>query len=30
LYEDNANRCILLYMDISPEQDKKSWTTSAN
>jgi hypothetical protein len=23
LYEDNANRCILLYMDISPEQDKK-------
>ncbi len=23
LYEDNANRCILLYMDNSPEQDKK-------
>ena len=23
LYEDNANRCILLYMDISPEQDRK-------
>jgi hypothetical protein len=23
LYEDNANRCILLYMDGSPEQDKK-------
>jgi predicted transcriptional regulator len=23
LYEDNANRCILLYMDTSPEQDKK-------
>ena len=21
LYEDNANRCILLYMDNSPEQD---------
>lgn len=23
LYEDNANRCILLYMDNSIEQDKK-------
>ena len=23
LYEDNANRCILLYMDDSPEQDKR-------
>jgi hypothetical protein len=23
LYEDNANRCILLYTDGSPEQDKK-------
>ncbi|WPU94323.1 hypothetical protein SNE25_02145 [Mucilaginibacter sabulilitoris] len=23
LYEDNANRCILLYMDNSPEQDKR-------
>jgi hypothetical protein len=23
LYEDNANRCILLYMDNSGEQDKK-------
>jgi hypothetical protein len=23
LYEDNANRCILLYMDGSAEQDKK-------
>jgi len=23
LYEDNANRCILLYMDNSSEQDKK-------
>jgi hypothetical protein len=23
LYEDNANRCILLYMDGSSEQDKK-------
>lgn len=23
LYEDNANRCILLYMDNSPEQDRK-------
>jgi predicted transcriptional regulator len=23
LYEDNANRCILLYMDNSQEQDKK-------
>ncbi|MXV14167.1 hypothetical protein [Hufsiella ginkgonis] len=23
LYEDNANRCILLYMDTSPEQDKR-------
>ncbi|WP_202405932.1 hypothetical protein [Hufsiella ginkgonis] len=23
LYEDNANRCILLYMDASPEQDKR-------
>ncbi len=23
LYEDNANRCILLYMDNSAEQDKK-------
>jgi hypothetical protein len=23
LYEDNANRCILLYMDNSPQQDKK-------
>jgi DNA primase catalytic core len=23
LYEDNANRCILLYIDQSPEQDKK-------
>ncbi|MFD0767117.1 hypothetical protein ACFQZI_19840, partial [Mucilaginibacter lutimaris] len=23
LYEDNANRCILLYMDNSPKQDKK-------
>jgi hypothetical protein len=23
LYEDNANRCILLYMDTSNEQDKK-------
>jgi len=23
LYEDNANRCILLYMDNSLEQDKK-------
>jgi DNA-binding MarR family transcriptional regulator len=23
LYEDNANRCILLYMDISPEQDRR-------
>ena len=23
LYEDNANRCILLYMDTSLEQDKK-------
>ena len=23
LYEDNANRCILLYMDNSTEQDKK-------
>jgi hypothetical protein len=23
LYEDNANRCILLYTDDSPEQDKK-------
>jgi hypothetical protein len=22
-YEDNANRCILLYMENSPEQDKK-------
>ncbi len=23
LYEDNANRCILLYMDGSPEQDQR-------
>lgn len=23
LYEDNANRCILLYIDTSREQDKK-------
>jgi predicted transcriptional regulator len=23
LYEDNANRCILLYIDMSKEQDKK-------
>ena len=23
MYEDNANRCILLYMDNSPEQDVK-------
>jgi DNA primase catalytic core len=23
LYEDNANRCILLYIDISKDQDKK-------
>ncbi len=23
MYEDNANRCILLYMDISPEQDTR-------
>jgi len=23
LYEDNANRCILLYMDNSAEQDKR-------
>lgn len=23
LYEDNANRCILLYMDNSPEQDAR-------
>jgi hypothetical protein len=23
MYEDNANRCILLYMDGSPEQDLK-------
>jgi hypothetical protein len=23
LYEDNANRCILLYMDNSQEQDKR-------
>lgn len=23
LYEDNANRCILLYMDSSAEQDKR-------
>jgi predicted transcriptional regulator len=23
LYEDNANRCILLYMDNSTEQDRK-------
>ena len=23
LYEDNANRCILLYMDISNEQDQR-------
>lgn len=23
LYEDNANRCILIYLDNSPEQDKK-------
>jgi hypothetical protein len=23
MYEDNANRCILLYMDNSPEQDIK-------
>ncbi|MBB3056758.1 hypothetical protein [Mucilaginibacter gotjawali] len=23
MYEDNANRCILLYMDGSPEQDIK-------
>lgn len=23
LYEDNANRCILLYTDSSPEQDKR-------
>lgn len=23
IYEDNANRCILLYVDSSPEQDKR-------
>jgi DNA primase len=23
LYEDNANRCILIYIDTSPEQDKR-------
>ena len=23
LYEDNANRCILLYMDVSAEQDQR-------
>jgi predicted transcriptional regulator len=23
IYEDNANRCILLYIDMSKEQDKK-------
>jgi DNA primase len=23
LYEDNANRCILLYIDMSKDQDKK-------
>lgn len=23
LYEDNANRCILLYMDVSLEQDQR-------
>lgn len=23
LYEDNANRCILLYMDVSTEQDQR-------
>jgi DNA primase len=23
LYEDNANRCILIYIDTSPEQDRR-------
>jgi len=30
LYEDNANRCILLYMDNSIEPDKKLWNTSVS
>ncbi len=26
VYEDNANRCILLYIDVSSEQDKRIMT----